>query len=352
MSAKPSAAGALVKEVLADYGAIVRDRLRRRLDSGGPRRSSGVRALYHLMADYPSRGGRSMRPTICIAAARAFGAEVEDAVDTAVSLELLHNAFLVHDDIEDDSDERRGKPTMHKDHGIPMAIHVGDGLAVMALSPLIDNLRTLGPRLGLRVLEEMDRMARETIEGQAMELWWRESNDVDLDDESYLDLILKKTCWYSTIYPVRVGALIGSRGRVDLERFVRFGFFTGAAFQITDDLLNLIGDPAKYGKELDGDLFEGKRTLILIHTLRRADPDERARIAELLGRKRRRRTKKDVAWLRSRIDHHGSIDYATEVAHGLGGAALHEFDYAFAGLEPSRDLDFLRALAEWTIERA
>ena len=347
-----SAAGALVKEVLADYGALVKAHVRRVLDGHGPMRSSGVRALYQLMGDYPSRGGRSMRPSICIAAARAFGANVEDAVNTAVALELMHNAFLIHDDIEDDSDERRGRPTMHRQHGVALAIHAGDGLAVLSMAPLIENMRTLGPRLGLRVLEETQRMAMETIEGQAMELWWRESNDVDLDDDAYLDLILKKTCWYSTIYPVRVGALIGSRGDVDLDRFMRFGFFTGAAFQITDDLLNLIGDPERYGKELGGDLYEGKRTLILIHTLRNAAPDERARIAELLSRPRDGRTEEDVAWLRGRIDHHGSIAYAQEVAHGLGGAALHEFEYAFDGLPASRDLDFLEALASWTIERA
>ena len=113
-------------------------------------------------------------------------------------------------------------------------------------------------------------MARESIEGQAIELGWRRDNALRLGDADYLEMVLKKTCWYTTIYPSRVGALIGTRGDCDLDRFVRFGFFLGAAFQIQDDLLNLEGDPLRYGKELDGDLWEGKRTLMLIHLLRKA----------------------------------------------------------------------------------
>ena len=81
---------------------------------------------------------------------------------------------------------------------------------------------------------------------------------------------MHKTCWYTTIHPLRVGALIGSLGRSDLDSLVRFGFYLGAAFQIRDDLLNLVGDEAKYGKESCGDLYEGKRTLMVIHLLREA----------------------------------------------------------------------------------
>ena len=97
---------ALVKEVLADYGAATRARLFDYLPDAEPRRH-----LYDLVADYPSRGGRALRPSLCIATARAFGAPLEEALHSAVSIEMLHNALLVHDDIEDESDVRRGKPT-------------------------------------------------------------------------------------------------------------------------------------------------------------------------------------------------------------------------------------------------
>jgi geranylgeranyl diphosphate synthase type II len=343
----PSAAATLVRDVLDEYGAAMRIRLGHFLTNGEPRRH-----LYDLAADYPGRGGRSLRASLCIATARAFGATLDDSVNSAVSLELLHNAFLVHDDVEDESDERRGQPTLHLLHGVPLAINVGDGLAVMSLRPLIENRRILGPRLALRILEEAERMARESVEGQAIELGWRRDNVIDLRDDDYLQMILKKTCWYTTIYPCRIGALIGTRDGVDLDRYLRFGFFLGAAFQVEDDLLNLVGDRRRYGKEIDGDIWEGKRTLMLIRLLQRATPHERSRLRRLLLQTRRRRKAEEVDWVRDRLDAYGCIDEAKQVAHGLAGAALHEFSVAYSGLANSRDKAFIEALTTWVIERA
>ena len=106
-------------------------------------------------------------------------------------------------------------------------------------------------------------MMIETIEGQAMELGWIRDNDCTATDDDYLLMVLKKTCWYSFIHPCRIGALVSGREGVDLDSFNRFGYYLGAAFQIQDDVLNLEGDRGKYGKEIGGDLLEGKRTLIL-----------------------------------------------------------------------------------------
>jgi len=131
-----------------------------------------------------------------------------------------------------------------------------------------------------------------------VELGWRRDNALSLSDADYLEMVLKKTCWYTTIYPSRVGALIGTRSARDLDRFVRFGFFLGAAFQIQDDLLNLEGDERRYGKELNGDIWEGKRTLMLIALLRAATDDERARLGAFLSIPRPARQAADVAWVR------------------------------------------------------
>ncbi len=114
-------------------------------------------------------------------------------------------------------------------------------------------------------------MMQESLEGQAMELGWVRDNRCDVTDEDYLRMVLKKTCWYSFIHPCRIGALIATRDGVDLDRFNRFGCYLGTAFQIQDDLLNLTGDERRYGKEIGGDLLEGKRTLMLIHLLRQLD---------------------------------------------------------------------------------
>ena len=110
-------------------------------------------------------------------------------------------------------------------------------------------------------------MAQQTAEGQALDLGWRRDNHIELREEDYLTMVLKKTCWLTTLFPIRLGALIGSGGRANLDSLFNFAFFLGAAFQIQDDVLNLVGDHERYGKELAGDLLEGKRTLMLVNLL-------------------------------------------------------------------------------------
>lgn len=186
--------------------------------------------------------------------------------------------------------------------------------------------------------------------GKADPRCWRQHNVMDLGDADYLRMILKKTCWYTTIYPCRVGALIGTRDGRDLNEQLRFGFFLGAAFQIQDDLLNLVSDHARYGKEIGGDLWEGKRTLMLINLFEKASPVERIELRRILRLERGQRTTDDVGWIRE-LDAHGCIGYARQVAHGLAGAARHEFRKVYAHLPDSRDKQFLESLVPWVLER-
>ena len=336
----------VIPELLQEYGDVTRDALAGYLPSDQPQQ----RYLYDLLADYPQRGGKMMRPSICIATARAFGANLDDALHTAVSIELLHNACLIHDDIEDDSEERRGQPTLHMLHGVPLAINAGDSLSLLSLRPLLQNRKTIGPRLAMRILEETEIMARESAEGQAMELGWRWENTTDLDDSDYLMMVLKKTCWLATIYPSRVGALIGSRDNVDLDPFVRFGFFLGAAFQIQDDLLNLVADKS-YGKEQNGDIWEGKRTLMLIRLLNLTPPAQRKQLVEILKLPRQERTREHVEWILELMDHYDCVEYARRFAHGLAGAASHEYSIIYKDLPDSRDKQFIEGLVTWVFER-
>jgi len=338
--------GSLVSSLLKEYGEATRALLFQYLPAAEPRRY-----LYDLAADYPHRGGRAFRPSLCIATARAFGMPMDMALRTAVSIEMIHNAMLIHDDVEDESEQRRGKPTMHVSEGVPIAINVGDFLSLLAMRPLLDNRSVLGAEISLRILEETERMARESAEGQAFELGWRRDNVANIGEADYLLMVLKKTCWLCTIHPSRMGTLIGSRGAIDLDRCIRFGFFLGAAFQIQDDLLNLEGDPSAYGKELGGDIHEGKRTLMLIRLLENATHAERERVFAMLGQPRDQRSLRDIIWTRERMDAYGCIEYARQVAHGLAGAAQYEFQQLYGHLPESRDKHFLQSLPAWVIER-
>ena len=343
----PVTGDSTVAEVLDEYGKITRAHLKTWLPQGDP-----GDYLYGPIADYPQRGGRMFRPSLCIATGRMFGASIEQLVPAAVSIELLHNALLIHDDIEDESDERRGKPTLHKQIGTPLALNAGDSLAFLSLRPIIKASSSMGSASVVRILEEFDQMAQQTAEGQALDLGWRRDNQIDLREQDYLKMVLKKTCWLTTLFPVRLGALIGSGGRANLDSLFNFAFFLGAAFQIQDDVLNLVGNHERYGKELGGDLLEGKRTLMLVNLLELSSSEERTRIKTILDTPREARSEASVSWLQSSMIDKGCIDYAKELAHGLAGAASHEFEKVFNGLPESGDKAFLSKLPSWVIERS
>lgn len=246
----------------------------------------GSNTLYNLILDYPLRGGKALRPALSIATCLGLGGHLEAILPTAATLELYHNAFLIHDDIEDESWWRRGKPTLHIDHGVPIAVNVGDAMLSLSLQPLLDNVERVGLGPALRILRAVAKMTRLTVDGQARELEWVRSNTWRLDDDDYLEMVELKTSWYSFITPLQAGAIAAAAAPERMAPLESFGRHLGAAFQITDDLLNLRADPEEYGKEIGGDLWEGKRTLMLLHTLRCAEPNDRDRAVQILAKRR------------------------------------------------------------------
>ena len=231
------------------------------------------------------------------------------------------------------------------------ALNAGDALAIVAGQVLRKATRRLDRDLADLVWHEFDTMAMRTLEGQATELGWQPDDVEDLGPEDYLELIMHKTCWYTTIHPLRVGALVGSGGTADLAPLVRFGFHLGAAFQIRDDLLNLVGDEATYGKEILGDLHEGKRTLTLIHLLANATGADRALVRDYLRRNRAERSAELVRTVRALMDDYGSITFTREYAEGILLVAEEYFEQAFADAHPGPDLDFLRSLVPYVWAR-
>lgn len=346
----PSAGGpGLVEAVEGRLRLVGRDVRRAMLDvlpDGEP-----VQWLYAPMREYPGRVGKALRPALCLSAGRCFGADSAALMGIAVAIELLHNAFLVHDDIADGSRMRRGRPTLTASFGVAAALNAGDALAIVASQVLRRATAQLDRDLAELVMQEFDTMAMRTLEGQATEAGWQLDNVEDLTPADYLELIMHKTCWYTTIYPLRVGALIGSGGGADLDPLVRFGFHFGAAFQIRDDLLNLIGDEKSYGKEILGDLYEGKRTLALVHLMAAVRGRDRAVLRDYLHRTRADRSEELVRTIRALMDTYGSIAFTREYAEGILMVAEQHFAQAFADARPGPDLDFLRALVPYVWAR-
>jgi geranylgeranyl diphosphate synthase type II len=332
-------------ERLAEYGGLARKTLLARLPDGEPRKH-----LYEPMRDFCARSGKGIRSALLIASCRAFGGDLKNALPSAAALELLHNAFLIHDDIQDQSESRRGVPCLHAQLGVPLAINVGDAMMANAFRLLRDNIALLGPETASRVLDEFDHLTSESLEGQGLELGWIRDNELAVSPSDYLRMTLKKTCWYSFIHPCRIGTLAARRGDTNLDAFNAFGFFLGAAFQIRDDILNLTGSQDRYGKEILGDIYEGKRTLMLARLAGALDPTEHARLSRFLAAPRDQRKGSEVAWVLYAMKRHDCIGYARNAASRLVEGAKEAFPTAFAGAT-GPDRDFIARLVDFMIER-
>lgn len=276
-----------------------------------------IALLYRMMRDYPARGGKMIRSRLLVASAIAHGGRFERALPLAVALELFQNWVLVHDDIEDDSEERRGKPALHREYGVPLALNAGDALHVYMWQVVYQS--------GIPgAMEEFLEMIHQTAEGQHMDLGWVEHGRWDITRDDYLELVRRKTARYTVVSPLRLGAL--AAGCAPDERLTQAGLDLGVAFQIRDDVLNLDGDFERYGKEIMGDLFEGKRTLMLVHLLENASDLERAEVLGIMNKLRAEKTDAEVRRILELLRAHGSIRFAQSVAD----------DYARRGLETLR----------------
>jgi geranylgeranyl diphosphate synthase, type II len=335
-----NAAASPFREELGRYAAVTRGAMERFLPDRGP---EGY--LYDLVRDYPLREGKGLRPALLLATCQAYGGSLAEALGCAVALELLHNAFLVHDDVEDGSSIRRGRPALHEIHGLGLAVNAGDALACLALQALQD-VDELGVGLTRTLVGELLDVVRKTTEGQALDLGWRRHNVVDLRPEDYLWLVGRKTCWYSTVAPLRMGAIVGSRGRALLDELSRLGFLMGVVFQIRDDLLDVEGtdDPL-------GDIHEGKRTLMLIHLLGSLPELERVRLVDYLDRLDSKGAEEDGSWVLDLMRRYGSLDFAAEYANGIADAAHEAFDAAFAEVPRSEHVEFIRQMVDFVLAR-
>jgi geranylgeranyl diphosphate synthase, type II len=285
----------------------------------GPHADPDLDAFHRLQRDYPLRGGKGLRGLFVMASCAAHGGDPEQALAPAAALELFQNWVLVHDDIEDDSDERRGRPALHRLVGTPVALNVGDAMHVWMWQALIELPNRPG-FLADAIRREFARLIHRTAEGQHLDLTWVAQGRFDVDPAAYLRMVTLKTSWYTVIGPLRLGAFAAGIA-TPAEAFTSAGERLGAAFQIRDDVLNL--DPtAATGKEFAGDLREGKRTLILAHAFARSNARERAEAEARLRLPRPDKSDADVAWLLAWIDAHDARSSAQAVAEREAAAAI------------------------------
>ena len=334
-----------MKRVKSRVDTLILDQL---LPESSPIRE--VDLLYKMMRDYPSRQAKGMRPFLCVTTCRAAGGAEEDAILTAACIELFQNWILIHDDIEDGSELRRGEPALHKRYPEALALNAGDALHARMWEALLRNKKSLGTEKTIGVLDEFSRMVNQTTEGQHMELGWVAAKRWDLKEKDYYEMCTRKTSWYTIASPCRLGAIIGGAGPRVLDQLREFGMALGVAFQIQDDSLNLVGDEEKYGKAKSDDILEGKRTMILLHLLGAAGQSERDRIISIMNKDRGAKTDSDVSYVLSMVDRYDAVGYARKRAAELLKEALSTLGEV--GLTGDRkSVEMLSSFARFAVER-
>lgn len=301
------------------------------------------RYLYGPLTKYSENGGKRHRPLICVAAARAVGGDHRRAFSSAAAIEHFHTAALIHDDIADEAEVRRGEPCMHLSIGEGLAINAGD-LALSIVNGIVMRDPLLDDATKVRVALELVSMAQYTVEGQALDIGWAQDGRYDLTLDDYFTMAIHKTAHYSGAVPLAVGAIVGGGTEEQIEGLRRFGLDTGLAFQIQDDVLNLVGVEEQTKKDFRNDITEGKRTLIVVHALENST--ERDRLIEILSA--RTKDPEVLAEAVAIMEDAGSIQYARDYADNLVRSAK---ECIVEVIEPSVSRDLLVSMADWFVER-
>jgi geranylgeranyl diphosphate synthase type II len=194
-------------------------------------------------------------------------------------------------------------------------------------------------------------MINETTEGQTMELDWVENNKWNVSERDYFTMVTKKTAWYTCIVPMRVGGLIAGAPKKELNAMIEFGTALGRAFQIQDDVLNLVAKKKDYGKEIAGDIWEGKRTLILIHLLENCSKQEKKKVLKVMGKDRQEKTREEVKYVLGLMKKHGSIEYAKARSLKEASKAKRLFKTKFKRMKQNDSRKAIQGVIDFVVER-
>jgi len=223
--------------------------------------------LYEPIAYLMALGGKRLRPALVLMATDLFGGNIQEALAPALAVELFHNFTLMHDDIMDKAPLRRGQPTVHAKWNESVAILSGDVMFVKAYKMMIQ----VKPEILTDVLEVFNATAIGVCEGQQIDMNFENRNEVTI--EEYIEMIRLKTA-VLVGGALKIGALIGSSDKKNADLLYQFGENLGIAFQLQDDILDVYGDPLKFGKQVGGDIMSNKKTYLLIKALALAKGEE------------------------------------------------------------------------------
>jgi octaprenyl-diphosphate synthase len=291
--------------------------------------------LIRQVAEYiVGGGGKRLRPMLLLLSAGAFGYRGPHRHELAAVVEFIHTATLLHDDVVDESELRRGRATGNALFGNATAVLVGDFVYSRAFQMMVevDSLRVL------RVLADATNVI---AEGEVMQLM--SCHNPDLEEEGYLEVIRYKTAKLFEA-ATRLGAILGAAPREEEDAVANYGTHLGTAFQLIDDVLDYSGDQAVIGKNLGDDLAEGKPTLPLIYAIQHGTPQQAQQVRHAIEHGGR----DELAAVIEVISSTGALDYSREQARRESRAASE----ALARVPHSRERDYLLQLADFAVTRS
>lgn len=298
-----------------------------------------VKFHWQIVSDYPQRKGKYLRPTLLLLTAEAMGFPEKKAIKTAAAMQTSEDWILAHDDFEDNSLERRGKPTLHRLYGPELAVNAADALHIIMWKMLKDNEKIIGVKKTCEIIDEFYQMLTRTCLGQTVEMRWIQENKGNLNDEDVFFILEGKTVYYTIAGPMRLGAILAGAIPKQLELIYEFARPLGCCFQIKDDLLDLTSDFAGLKKQKGNDIYEGKRTIMLTHLLRNIKGQKRKKLEKIMGKKREEKTKGEVDWVLKMMKKHGSLEYGEKLAEKLADEARKIFEQklGFLSHQPARN---------------
>ena len=294
--------------------------------------------LYDVLNHIQDTGGKRLRPIICILSAEAVGGSRDKALFTAVAIELLHNASLVHDDIIDENYVRRENLSNPARYGVKRAIVIGDFLFGLSCEMLA--LCRVPEVVGL-----VSSTVSDIATGQYLEFSLRLRDLQEVTEQSYIEVAALKTA-STFMASTEAGAMLGGGSETEVENLRLYGKNLGMAFQIQDDVLDICGDTAKTGKPVGIDIQNGERTILAIHALNHSSASEKEYLSEILSKKKEVE-RYDIDRVRAIFIESGAINYAIQLSNELVTTAKN----CIAGLEDSEAKKKLQFIADSAGER-
>ncbi|MEA4956666.1 Octaprenyl diphosphate synthase [bioreactor metagenome] len=303
-----------VGKILGQYSKDIHKEIGDTLSSIGPNDLREA-SIYLTKA-----GGKMLRPALTVLVCEAVGGTFSSCIKAAAAIELIHTFSLIHDDIMDKDDMRRGKPSVHKVWGEPVAILAGDTLFSKAYELVINSKNEIDSSNPEECLNRVNRTLStvadacvKICEGQAQDMGFE--GNFDVSEEEYMEMIFKKTGALIAA-ATESGAIMGGADDKIVSSMYDYGKLVGLAFQIQDDYLDLVSDEDSLGKPVGSDIAEGKMTIIVVNALANANDADKERLLEILkiGNESGNCDQKDIDEAIAIFEKYGSIQYAKEVA--------------------------------------